>query len=98
MKDKKEKTGSFESLLAEIEAIVNSIETGELEIEEAVKQYEKGMALVAKCRHMLKDSKLKIEALKKKSKKGWETEPLDEEEDKDDDKESGKGSKGELPF
>ncbi|MBN8522494.1 MAG: exodeoxyribonuclease VII small subunit [Rickettsiales bacterium] len=52
---------SFEEALAELEEIVNKIDTGQESLAEAVASFEKGVALKKHCEKMLKEAKLKIE-------------------------------------
>ncbi len=100
---KKEKGKNFESYLKELESIVEKLESGEIDLEDAISDYEKGMALVGKCREILKETKLKIDVLKKKVKGGLETEPFEPEgsgKDKEEDPEekTEKEDDSELPF
>ncbi|MBM3466801.1 MAG: exodeoxyribonuclease VII small subunit [Rickettsiaceae bacterium] len=52
---------SFEEALAELEEIVNKIDTGQESLADAVASFEKGVALKKHCEKMLKEAKLKIE-------------------------------------
>ena len=76
----KEKKKNIAQLLKEIEDIVEKLESGDADIDDAIKKYEKGMVLVEACRAALKQSKLKIEKLKKSAKKDVEEEEEDDEE------------------
>ncbi|MEI7640996.1 MAG: exodeoxyribonuclease VII small subunit [bacterium] len=69
---------SFEEHLTAIEAIVDSLESGDLDLDKAMEQYEKGMGLIKTCRTLLKESKIKIELLKKRTEAGYEAETLEE--------------------
>ena len=60
--EKKEK--SFEEALAELEALVQKLEQGELSLEESMKVYEQGVQLTAYCNNRLKNARLKIEELR----------------------------------
>jgi exodeoxyribonuclease VII small subunit len=79
----KKETG-FEGHLNELEEIVDKLESGEADLDLSIELYEKGMKLIDKCRDILKEKKLKIELLKKKSESGYETEPfgVDENDEK----------------
>ncbi len=55
----------FEKAMERLEAIVERIEQGEIGLEDSVKEYEKGMALLARCRHILGQAEQKIEELGK---------------------------------
>lgn len=59
----------FEAAMERLEAIVERIEQGEVGLEESVKEYEKGVALLARCRHILSQAEQKIEELNKASPK-----------------------------
>jgi len=54
---------SFEEALAELEEIVNKIDTGQESLADAVASFEKGVALKKHCEKMLKEAKLKIEKI-----------------------------------
>ncbi len=97
-KAQEEKTG-FEVYLKDIEKIVDELESGELSLDDAIARYEKGMALAEKCEKSLKEAKMKIELVKKKTAKGLETDNFEEEdgeEDENEDKEDGDDSGGKL--
>lgn len=85
-KAQEEKTG-FEVYLKDIEKIVDELESGELSLDDAIARYEKGMALAEKCEKSLKEAKMKIELVKKKTAKGLETDNFEEEDDDDKEKE-----------
>lgn len=61
---KKERQKSFEETLLELEAIVSSLEKGELTLEQSLEVYEQGIKLTAGLNNRLKEAKLKIEELK----------------------------------
>ncbi|MEQ9096668.1 hypothetical protein AY599_08065 [Leptolyngbya valderiana BDU 20041] len=52
---------SFEEALAEVEAIIERIETGQSGLERSIGEYEKGIRLLARCRSLLKDAEQRIE-------------------------------------
>ncbi|WP_339748583.1 exodeoxyribonuclease VII small subunit [uncultured Maricaulis sp.] len=54
---------SFEQALAELEAIVKQLESGEVELERSIAIYERGAALRAHCDGKLKDAELKVEKI-----------------------------------
>jgi len=54
---------SFEAALAELEKIVQNLESGNVELEQSITMYERGAALKAHCEGKLKDAKLKIEKI-----------------------------------
>ncbi|HEX2861944.1 MAG TPA: exodeoxyribonuclease VII small subunit [Lacunisphaera sp.] len=66
---------SFEAALAKLEAIVDSMEQGEVPLAELLAKYEEGSKLLKVCEGRLKDAELKIEKLKK-TKDGAAFEPF----------------------
>ncbi len=56
-------TPSFEQAMARLEKIVEAIEQGRISLEDAIKQYEEGMALIRQCRDVLAGAELKIQQL-----------------------------------
>ena len=56
---------SFEAALLKLEAIVDSMEQGEVPLAELLAKYEDGTKLLKICEGRLKDAELKIEKLKK---------------------------------
>jgi exodeoxyribonuclease VII small subunit len=56
---------SFETALGKLEAIVESMESGEVPLAELLARYEDGTKLLKVCEARLKDAELKIEQLKK---------------------------------
>lgn len=55
---------SFEAALAKLEAIVDSMEQGEVPLAELLAKYEEGTKLLKACENRLKEAELKIEKLK----------------------------------
>jgi len=85
MTKEKNKKENIETLMKQIENIIDKLEAGEIDLDESIKQYENGMLMIEKCKKILKESKLKVEILKKKTKAGEEDEGRGEEEDEDED-------------
>lgn len=56
----------FEKAMARVENIATAIERGDIGLEESVKQFEEGMALIARCRKVLDEAELKIQRLEKR--------------------------------
>lgn len=54
---------TFEQALAQIEAIIERIEAGEVGLEESLAQYERGVALVNHCRGKLDRAQQQVEDL-----------------------------------
>nr|WP_086939012.1 exodeoxyribonuclease VII small subunit [Thaumasiovibrio occultus] len=63
MASKKPENMSFESALDELERIVAQLESGELPLDDALKQFERGIALARHGRQTLTNAEQKIEIL-----------------------------------
>ena len=57
------KPKTFKEALDGLEKIVAQIESGQVELEESVKRYEEGMALIKQCRAILNQAEQKIQQL-----------------------------------
>ena len=57
----------FEGSLAELEAIVDRLEQGELSLDESLQQFERGVQLTRVCQSALKQAEHKVEILLRKS-------------------------------
>ena len=55
----------FEAALAKLETIVDSMESGQVPLDELVAKFEEGNRLLKQCEARLKDAEMKIEQLKK---------------------------------
>ena len=62
-----EKNPSLEESLAELESLVERLESGDLTLEEALKEFERGVKLTRECQAALKDAEQKVEILLKKT-------------------------------
>ena len=60
-----DKPQSFEAALAELEALVAQMESGELPLKESLQKYQRGAELLAYCQDALKDAHNQIEVLEK---------------------------------
>ena len=58
-----DKTLDFETALADLEALVEQLESGELPLEESLKAFEKGITLTRHCQSALKAAELKVKEL-----------------------------------
>ena len=67
---------SFEVALKELEGIVRKLEDGNVELEQAIKDYASGMDLKAICEKKLADAKLMVEKVVESGNQ-LSTEPLD---------------------
>jgi exodeoxyribonuclease VII small subunit len=74
----------FERSLAELEAIVDKLEAGDLSLDESLKQFERGVQLTRVCQTALKQAEHKVEILTRKSGAGdFETTSFDSPDDQD---------------
>jgi exodeoxyribonuclease VII small subunit len=60
---KSSKTPSFEEAMTELEGLVETMEQGELSLEESLKCFERGVALTRTCQQVLKEAEQKIRIL-----------------------------------
>ena len=75
----------FERSLAELEAIVDKLEAGDLSLDESLKQFERGIQLTRACQTALKQAEHKVEILMRKSGTNeFETAPFESGDDQDD--------------
>ncbi len=61
------KEPDFEQALAELEQLVERLERGDLPLDEALKTFERGVALTRHCQTSLKAAQQKVEILLKKN-------------------------------
>jgi exodeoxyribonuclease VII small subunit len=57
----------FEDAMKELESIVQSMERGELRLEESLKVFERGIALAQQCRGSLETAELRVKNLMDKA-------------------------------
>lgn len=79
MVDKESPEPSFEQALAELEALVESLERGELSLEESLKSFERGVELTRSCQQSLKAAEQKVRILTQKNSVA-ELDPFDKNE------------------
>lgn len=70
------KQPTFEESLAELEAIMADLESGELTLDKMMARYEKGVKALQLCRKVLDDAEKKIELLVKTKNGELETKPF----------------------
>ena len=70
-----EQSTSFEAAMKRLEEIVRTMERGELPLEESLKLFEEGTALVRGCAKQLDEAEMKIVKLMK----GPDGEPVEQE-------------------
>ena len=80
MAKRSNKTPDFETALAELEALVERMEQGDLSLDESLKQFERGVQLTRSCQKALKDAEQKVQVLLEKG--GKESlEPFDSDDE-----------------
>lgn len=62
-KPPKESLPDFEQSLTELEALVTRLEQGDVPLEEALKTFERGVALTRQCQTALRTAQQKVEVL-----------------------------------
>lgn len=65
MSETAESPPSFEAALAELEALVGQMESGELPLQESLAAYKRGAELLAYCQSALKDAQQQVQVLEK---------------------------------
>ena len=60
---KEDKKIDFESSLKQLESIVEKLEDEDINLEDSVKSFEKGISLVKECQKQLHNAELKIKKL-----------------------------------
>ena len=61
------KSVDFEAALEELEQLVTRMESGELPLEEALKQFERGITLTRDCQRALREAEQKVDMLTDKA-------------------------------
>jgi exodeoxyribonuclease VII small subunit len=54
---------TFEEAMTRLEGIVERVERGEIGLEDALKEYEEGMALIKRCKEVLGKAQQRVEEL-----------------------------------
>jgi exodeoxyribonuclease VII small subunit len=70
----------FEAALERLETIVDLLEQGDLELEQALATFEEGVALTRRCAGQLEDAERRIEVLVREGEK-WIARPFEENEE-----------------
>jgi exodeoxyribonuclease VII small subunit len=85
----KPKLPDFEQSLTELEALVAKLEQGDVPLEEALKTFERGVALTRQCQTALRTAQQKVEVLLARN--GDESvEPFASDDDDEDDDSAGR--------
>ncbi len=66
MAKRSQKTPEFETALAELEALVEKMEQGDLSLDESLKQFERGVQLTRACQQALREAEQKVQILLEK--------------------------------
>ncbi len=74
------KNVNLEKALADLESLVEELETGDLPLEKAMKKFEDGIKLTRACQAALKDAEQKVEILLKTA-GGESLEPFETDEE-----------------
>ena len=77
----------FEQRLAELEAVVERLEQGELPLDEAVRLFEQGMHLSESCKKELNEAEGRIQVLIERAGGSMQAQELEVEADVEDDEE-----------
>jgi len=64
---KKSKPLDFEKALNELESLVETMEEGDMSLEDSLKQFERGVELTRQCQTALRDAEQKVQILIDKS-------------------------------
>ncbi len=80
MAKRKQLDQSFEALLKRLEEVLDSLEHGELPLEEAMAAFEEGVGLVRACHQKLDEVEHRVELLLKDDAGRFFTRPFPEEE------------------
>jgi len=84
---------TYEQAVAKLEALIDQIESGEIGLEESLKQYEQGAQLIARCQAILNRAEQKLAKLKVPEDEDDEVEAAVEEADEDEGVDD-----GDVPF
>ena len=86
MKSKPQKTDKapdFEQSLGELEALVTKLEQGDVPLEDALRTFERGVALTRQCQTALRTAQQKVELLLARNGTEEVVDFADEDEDED---------------
>ena len=63
MNDKTDKLPDFEKALAELEALVEQLESGDLSLDQSLRQFKRGVELTRHCQGVLEQAQQTVEQL-----------------------------------
>jgi exodeoxyribonuclease VII small subunit len=67
----------FEEAMAQLDAIVEAMESGEIGVEESIAKFEEAMALAAHCRRILEEAELRVQRIQTDAAGRPQTTPLE---------------------
>jgi exodeoxyribonuclease VII small subunit len=67
---------TFEQALKELEQIVSQLERGELPLAESLVHYERGVARLSHCYHLLAEAEARVSQLEANGLGGWQEKPF----------------------
>ena len=79
----KDNEPTFKEAIEELEKITDSLESGELELEQSIALFERGVSLIKYCQDKLDSAQAKVELLVDSLEGEIESVPLEEESDRD---------------
>ena len=79
MTEGRKRKPDLEKSLADLEAIVEQLEEGELSLDQSLKQFEKGVRISRECQAALKDAEQKVQVLVGDELRDLDADELDEE-------------------
>ena len=91
-KDGTESPPSFEVMMERLQALVGTLEQGNLTLEDSIKSFEEGVALVKRCTEVLDHAERRIQKLTRDAEGKPAAVPVEGDEEADE------GRSGELPF
>lgn len=77
MAEQPPKPGRFEDLLARLEAIVESLEAEDLDLERSIEAFEEGVTIARQCHQRLDEAERRVEALRRTPDGGVAGEPFE---------------------
>lgn len=91
-KDGSEATPSFETMMERLQALVGTLEQGNMSLEDSIKSFEEGVALVKRCTEVLDQAERRIQKLTRDAEGRPSAVPVEGDDEADE------GRSGELPF
>jgi exodeoxyribonuclease VII small subunit len=85
-----DKSPDFEQSLSELESLVQKLEQGDVPLEDALKTFERGVALTRQCQSALRSAQQKVEILLAKNGEEQIAPLQDDSGDQDDDNDAGR--------